>query len=108
VPNVLSRRAAQRVSTEGRAWHRASDTLAGQFECCRADWAHAQGLYDSTLIIICAKHGQSPIDVTKHRNIGSGQLLDPASLQCGRCRGSGSARLPRNPQVSRRAASLRS
>src|ERR1700729_2120199 len=34
---------------------------------------HAQGLYDSTLIIICAKHGQSPIDVTKHRNIGGGQ-----------------------------------
>jgi arylsulfatase A-like enzyme len=30
-------------------------------------------LYDSTLIIISAKHGQSPIDVTKRRGIGSGQ-----------------------------------
>jgi len=33
----------------------------------------AQGLYDTTLIIISAKHGQSPIDVTKRRGIGSGQ-----------------------------------
>jgi Type I phosphodiesterase / nucleotide pyrophosphatase len=33
----------------------------------------AQGLYDSTLIIISAKHGQSPIDVTKHHGIGGGQ-----------------------------------
>ena len=33
----------------------------------------AQRLYDSTLIIIGAKHGQSPIDVTKRRGIGSGQ-----------------------------------
>ena len=32
-----------------------------------------QGLYDSTLIIICAKHGQSPIDVTKKVAIGGGQ-----------------------------------
>jgi hypothetical protein len=36
-----------------------------------------QGLYDSTLIIICAKHGQSPIDVTKKVAIGNGQ---PATL----------------------------
>jgi hypothetical protein len=36
-----------------------------------------QGLYDSTLIIICAKHGQSPIDVTKKTAIGGGQ---PATL----------------------------
>jgi type I phosphodiesterase/nucleotide pyrophosphatase len=32
-----------------------------------------QGLFDSTLIIIAAKHGQSPIDVTKRRGIGGGQ-----------------------------------
>jgi hypothetical protein len=32
-----------------------------------------QGLYDSTLIIICAKHGQSPIDVNKKVAIGGGQ-----------------------------------
>jgi hypothetical protein len=36
-----------------------------------------QGLYDSTLIIVCAKHGQSPIDVTKKVAIGNGQ---PATL----------------------------
>jgi hypothetical protein len=30
-------------------------------------------LYDSTLIIVSAKHGQSPIDVTKRRGIGQGQ-----------------------------------
>jgi type I phosphodiesterase/nucleotide pyrophosphatase len=34
---------------------------------------HDQRLYDSTLIIICAKHGQSPIDVSKNHNIGNGQ-----------------------------------
>jgi hypothetical protein len=34
-----------------------------------------QGLYDSTLIIICAKHGQSPIDITKKEAIGNGQPL---------------------------------
>jgi hypothetical protein len=33
----------------------------------------SQRLYDSTLIIISAKHGQSPIDVTKRRGIGGGQ-----------------------------------
>jgi hypothetical protein len=33
----------------------------------------AQRLYDSTLIVIGAKHGQSPIDVTKRRGIGGGQ-----------------------------------
>lgn len=32
-----------------------------------------QGIYDSTLIIIGAKHGQSPIDVTKRVGIGNGQ-----------------------------------
>jgi Type I phosphodiesterase / nucleotide pyrophosphatase len=37
----------------------------------------AQGLYRSTLIIVSAKHGQSPIDRTKHNNIGNGQ---PATL----------------------------
>jgi hypothetical protein len=36
-----------------------------------------QGVYDSTLIIICAKHGQSPIDTTKKVAIGNGQ---PATL----------------------------
>jgi Type I phosphodiesterase / nucleotide pyrophosphatase len=36
-----------------------------------------QGLYDSTLIIICAKHGQSPIDLNKKTAIGGGQ---PATL----------------------------
>jgi hypothetical protein len=30
-------------------------------------------IFDSTLIIIGAKHGQSPIDVTKRRGIGNGQ-----------------------------------
>jgi Type I phosphodiesterase / nucleotide pyrophosphatase len=30
-------------------------------------------LYNSTLIIVSAKHGQSPIDVTKRRGIGGGQ-----------------------------------
>ena len=33
----------------------------------------AQRLFDSTLIIISAKHGQSPIDVSKRRGIGGGQ-----------------------------------
>ena len=40
-----------------------------------------QGLYDSTLIIICAKHGQSPIDLNKKTAIGNGQpatLIGPA------------------------------
>jgi predicted AlkP superfamily pyrophosphatase or phosphodiesterase len=32
-----------------------------------------QDIYDSTLIIIGAKHGQSPIDVTKRDGIGGGQ-----------------------------------
>lgn len=32
-----------------------------------------QGVFDSTLIIISAKHGQSPIDITKNHNIGNGQ-----------------------------------
>jgi Type I phosphodiesterase / nucleotide pyrophosphatase len=35
------------------------------------------GLYDSTLIIICAKHGQSPIALNKKVAIGGGQ---PAAL----------------------------
>jgi hypothetical protein len=33
----------------------------------------AQGIYDSTLLIVSAKHGQSPIDVSKRRGIGNGQ-----------------------------------
>ena len=32
-----------------------------------------QGLYDTTAIIVSAKHGQSPIDVTRRRGIGGGQ-----------------------------------
>lgn len=32
-----------------------------------------EGIYDSTLIIVSAKHGQSPIDVSKRRGIGGGQ-----------------------------------
>jgi hypothetical protein len=32
-----------------------------------------EGIYDSTLIIVGAKHGQSPIDITKRRGIGGGQ-----------------------------------
>lgn len=40
-----------------------------------------EGLYDSTLIILGAKHGQSPIDITKKMAIGNGQptaLIGPA------------------------------
>jgi len=33
----------------------------------------AQHLFESTLIIVAAKHGQSPIDVTKRQGIGGGQ-----------------------------------
>jgi Type I phosphodiesterase / nucleotide pyrophosphatase len=33
----------------------------------------AQRIFDSTLIIISAKHGQSPIDLSKRRGIGGGQ-----------------------------------
>jgi Type I phosphodiesterase / nucleotide pyrophosphatase len=33
----------------------------------------AQRLFESTLIIVSAKHGQSPIDVTRRRGIGGGQ-----------------------------------
>jgi hypothetical protein len=33
----------------------------------------SQRLYDSTLIVVSAKHGQSPIDVTRRRGIGGGQ-----------------------------------
>lgn len=32
-----------------------------------------EGLYESTLIMVSAKHGQSPIDITKRRGIGGGQ-----------------------------------
>jgi hypothetical protein len=32
-----------------------------------------EGIYDSTLIIVGAKHGQSPIDITKNHNIAGGQ-----------------------------------
>ncbi|HEX8782267.1 MAG TPA: alkaline phosphatase family protein, partial [Steroidobacteraceae bacterium] len=36
-----------------------------------------EGVYDSTLIIVGAKHGQSPIDLSKRRGIGGGE---PATL----------------------------
>ncbi|HEY6927734.1 MAG TPA: alkaline phosphatase family protein [Steroidobacteraceae bacterium] len=36
-----------------------------------------EGLYDSTAIIIGAKHGQSPIDISKRQGIGGGQ---PAAM----------------------------
>jgi len=32
-----------------------------------------EGIYDSTLVIVGAKHGQSPIDVTKNHNIGNSE-----------------------------------
>ena len=32
-----------------------------------------EGIYDTTLIVISAKHGQSPIDITKRRGIGGGE-----------------------------------
>jgi len=32
-----------------------------------------EGIFDSTLIIVGAKHGQSPIDISKRRGIGGGQ-----------------------------------
>jgi len=32
-----------------------------------------EGIYDSTLIIVGAKHGQSPIDITKNHNIGGSE-----------------------------------
>jgi hypothetical protein len=41
----------------------------------------SQGIFDSTLIIVGAKHGQSPIDITKRVGIGNGQpatLIGPA------------------------------
>jgi hypothetical protein len=40
-----------------------------------------ENIFDSTLIIIAAKHGQSPIDITKREGIGGGQpqtLIGPA------------------------------
>ena len=37
----------------------------------------SEGVYESTLIIVGAKHGQSPIDVSKRQGIGGGQ---PAAL----------------------------
>ena len=32
-----------------------------------------QGLWESTMIIVAAKHGQSPIDGSRRRGIGGGQ-----------------------------------
>ena len=53
--------------------------LAAQLEFIDQSLGHIvqelqrQNLYRSTLIIICAKHGQSPIDRTKNHNIGNSQ-----------------------------------
>jgi hypothetical protein len=45
----------------------------------------AKGLYDSTLIIVTAKHGQSPIDKTKVQMeiAGLGAVIDPADIISG-------------------------
>ena len=53
--------------------------LAGQFDFIDQSLGRiirelkSEGIYDSTLIIVAAKHGQSPIDVTRRRGIGGGQ-----------------------------------
>ncbi len=39
-----------------------------------------QGLFNSTLIIITAKHGQSPIDPNRFQEIGAGITNDPATV----------------------------
>jgi type I phosphodiesterase/nucleotide pyrophosphatase len=39
-----------------------------------------QGLLESTLFIVTAKHGQSPIDPTKFQELGSGITTTPATL----------------------------
>jgi Type I phosphodiesterase / nucleotide pyrophosphatase len=60
------------VGTPGQA-------LAGEFEFIDQSIGKfvrelkAQGLADSTLIIVSAKHGQSPIDGSKRHGIGGGQ-----------------------------------
>lgn len=40
----------------------------------------AQGLLDSTLIIITAKHGQSPVDTNRFQEIGTGIMTTPADV----------------------------
>jgi hypothetical protein len=39
-----------------------------------------EGLFDTTLIIITAKHGQSPIDTNRFQEIGAGIATDPATV----------------------------
>lgn len=39
-----------------------------------------QGLFDSTLIVVTAKHGQSPIDPAKFQELGAGITSTPATL----------------------------
>jgi len=39
-----------------------------------------QGLLDSTLVIVTAKHGQSPIDPSKFQELGNGITSTPASV----------------------------
>jgi len=43
----------------------------------------AQGLLDSTLIIITAKHGQSPIDPHRFQEVNSGITTTPADVIAG-------------------------
>jgi hypothetical protein len=43
----------------------------------------AQGLFNSTLIIVTAKHGQSPIDPNRFQELGSGITNDPATVIAG-------------------------
>jgi hypothetical protein len=40
----------------------------------------SQGLFDSTVIIVTAKHGQSPIDPAKFQELGNGITSTPADL----------------------------
>jgi hypothetical protein len=42
-----------------------------------------QGLLNSTLIIVTAKHGQSPIDPNRFQELGAGITNDPASVIAG-------------------------
>jgi hypothetical protein len=57
----------------------AGQALAGEFDFIDQSIGKfvrelkAEGLFDSTLIIVSAKHGQSPIDGSKRHGIGGGQ-----------------------------------
>jgi arylsulfatase A-like enzyme len=47
------------------------------------DALKAQGLLDSTLIIVTAKHGQSPVDTHRFQEVGSGITTTPADVIAG-------------------------